>query len=78
MTKMPESKNVKQGIIRSLDRIEKILTDTKKCEDRLSNIKPIDFNQNESVEILKQILENQYKLSKIISYVVKYVHKKEK
>ena len=78
MTKMPKSKNVKQGIIRSLDRIEKILIDTKKCEDRLSNIKPIDFNQNESIEILKQILEDQYKLSKIISYIVKYVHKKEK
>ena len=70
--------NPKQGIIRSLDKLEEINTNIKECEEKLSKIKPTDFNQNESVEILKQILENQYKLSKIISYIVKYAHNKEK
>ncbi len=65
----------KQGIERVLTRLEKIDVTIEECEKRLSKIKPIDFHQNEITEVLKQILENQYRLSKMISYVIKYVNK---
>ena len=67
--------NPKQGIERALHRLEDVNTKIDECESRLNKIKPIDFYQNEALVIMKQILENQYKLSKMISYVIKYVNK---
>lgn len=70
--------NPKQGILRVLHRLEEINTTINECEKRLSKIKPIDFYQNETSEILKQVLKNQYRISKTLSYIVKYVKNKEK
>ena len=78
MIKMSESKNQKQGIERALHRIEDINTKIDECENRLNKLKPIDFYQNETVEILKQILKNQYRISKTLSYIIKYVSGKGK
>ena len=70
--------NPKQGIERALHRLEDINTKIDECESKLNKLKPIDFYQNETTEILKQILKNQFKISKILNYVIKYVKGKEK
>lgn len=70
--------NPKQGILRVMQRLEEINTIIEECEERLNKLKPIDFYQNEVSEILKQILKNQHKVSKTLSYIVKYVKNKEK
>ena len=60
-----------------LKKLEDTNTKIDECENKLCKLKPIDFYQNETLEIMKQSLKNQYKMATMLRYLVKYTHNKD-
>ena len=73
-----EPKFVKQGLAKKLDKLEELQASIEESLKKLETLKPINYHENEVVEVLKQIARNQAKLSGITSHIIKYVYREKR
>ena len=63
-------------ISNKLDELHDIVIAMKKCMDKLETIKPINYYENETKEILQQIAKEQVKVTVLLGHMVKQLNDK--
>ncbi len=71
-------KTVKQELSNQLDKIDELATAVYDSKIRLNEIKPLNHFENETKEIIIEILKNQARISQIMRSTLKYMYKKIK
>ena len=70
-----ESKDVKKKLNVKLDKIDEVNKAIYDCKIRLNAIKPLNYSENETKEILIEILRNQAKINQVLRSTIKYVYR---
>ena len=72
---MVKAKSVKQKLEAKLDKIDEINTTIYESKLRLNTLKPLNYYQNKTKEVLTEILRNQAKINQVIRSMAKSVYK---
>ena len=70
-----ESKDIKKKLNVKLDKIDELNRAIYDCKIRLNAIKPLNYSENETKEILIEILRNQAKINQVLRSTLKYVYR---
>lgn len=73
-----ESKDIKKKLNVKLNKIDEIDVALYDCKIRLNAIKPINYSENETKEVLIEILRNQAKINQVLRSTIKYVYSRIK
>ena len=72
---LTEPKSKKKKLNAKLDKIDEIDRAAYDCKIRLNAIKPLNYSENETKEILIEILRNQAKINQVLRSTIKYVYR---
>ena len=59
-----------------LDEIHDIVITMKKCMDKLETIKPINYYENETKEIMQQLAKEQVKITVLLGHTITHLSNK--
>ena len=79
MSKMAEKHtnraSLKQKLNSQLEKIDDLNNAIYECKIRLNSVKPLDYFQNETKEVMVEILRNQARMSQILRSLIKRAYK---